>query len=227
MKDIILYFVINRAKQKGRPGGVGTHVHVLPTRQPAVARAEGRHVEGALPEDRRHETSDADRGALRRPSRGDGHVPALRAQAGLLRDAGLRVLEEALPRSVRETWLRQRRRVRLDRQDNGACQMMTLPLYSYLLCNKCRAKKAFRRMSRSRITFYPVIRKSGDVNAYMLTCCLLYRGTVSVITVVASVTENESTRNRDLVFIYIFLSNNIKKKDDFYRTHYSLVSNLI
>lgn len=95
-----IYFIINRAEQKGRPGGVGPHVHVLPAWQLTVARAEGRHAERALPKDRRHEKSDADRGALRWPSRGDGYVSTLRTQAGLLRDAGLRVLEEALPRSV-------------------------------------------------------------------------------------------------------------------------------
>lgn len=136
-------FTVNRAEQKGRPGGVGSHVHVLSARQPAVARTEGRHAEGALPKDRRHETGDADRGALRRPSRGDGHVSALRTQAGLLRDAGLRVLEEALSRSVRETWLRQRRRVRLDRQDDGACQMIVtiLSLFIHVV------QKAFAKAS--------------------------------------------------------------------------------
>lgn len=96
-----------RAKQKRRPGGAGPHVHVLPARQLAMARVEGRYAEGTLPEDRRHETSDANRGALRRSSRGNGHVSALRTQAGLLRNAGLRVLEEALPRPVRETRFRQ------------------------------------------------------------------------------------------------------------------------
>jgi len=81
--------LVNRAKQKGRLRGVGSYVHVLPTRQLAMARTQGRHAERALPEDRRHETSDADRGALRRPSRGDGYVSTLRAQAGLFRDARL------------------------------------------------------------------------------------------------------------------------------------------
>lgn len=68
----------NRAEQKGRSGSARAHVHVLPARQLAVARAQGGHAEGALPEDRRHEAGDADRGALRRASRRDGHVSPLR-----------------------------------------------------------------------------------------------------------------------------------------------------
>lgn len=135
--DIIM---MTRAKQKRRPGGTGSHVHVLSTWQPAVARAKGRYTERTLSEDWWHETSDANRGALRRPSRGDGHVSALRTQVGLLRNAGLWVLEEALPRFIRETWFRQWRRIWLDRQDNGTCVLMTDPdLYSFsgsMLCKE-------------------------------------------------------------------------------------------
>lgn len=58
-------------------------------------------------------------GALRGPPRGVSDVPPLRAAAGLLRDARLRPAAAHVPRPVREARLRRRRRVRLDRQDNG------------------------------------------------------------------------------------------------------------
>lgn len=58
-------------------------------------------------------------GAVRGAPRGAGHVPALRAPAGLLRDAGLRPAAAHVPRPVRAARLRGRRRVRLDRQDHG------------------------------------------------------------------------------------------------------------
>jgi hypothetical protein len=42
--------------------GPGTHVHVLPAWQPALARPQGGHPQGALPEDRRHQARHAHRG---------------------------------------------------------------------------------------------------------------------------------------------------------------------
>ena len=42
--------------------GSGTHVHVLSAWQPALAGPEGGHVEGALPEDRRHQEGNPHRG---------------------------------------------------------------------------------------------------------------------------------------------------------------------
>ncbi len=42
--------------------GPGTHVHVLPAGQPALARPQGGHPQGALPEDRRHQARHAHRG---------------------------------------------------------------------------------------------------------------------------------------------------------------------
>lgn len=118
----------HRAKQKGRPGGARPHVHVLPARQFAVARVEGRHVEGALSKDWWYKTSDTNWSTLRRPSWGDGHIPALRTQTGLFRDAGLRVLEKALPWSVRKARICQWWRVWLDRQDDGACKLILIIL---------------------------------------------------------------------------------------------------
>ncbi|XP_044110583.1 casein kinase I isoform X1 [Neovison vison] len=96
-----------------RPGGAGPHVYVLPARQPALAGAQGRHAQGALPEDRGHQAGHAHRGALRELPRGDGHVPALRAAPGLLREAGLRLSAQALHRPLRPQRLRVRLRVRL------------------------------------------------------------------------------------------------------------------
>ncbi|XP_062040935.1 casein kinase I isoform X2 [Lepus europaeus] len=96
-----------------RPGGAGPHVHVLPAREPALAGAQGRHAQGALPEDRRHQARHAHRGAVRELPRGDGHVPALRAAPRLLREAGLRLPAQALHRPVRPQRLRVRLRVRL------------------------------------------------------------------------------------------------------------------
>ena len=46
-----LVLSVLRAKPARRPGGAGSHVHVLPAGQPAVARTEGRHTEGEIPED--------------------------------------------------------------------------------------------------------------------------------------------------------------------------------
>ena len=40
--------------------GAGSHVHVLPTGQPALAGPQGGHPEGALPKDRGHEAGHAD-----------------------------------------------------------------------------------------------------------------------------------------------------------------------
>lgn len=65
-------------------------------------------------------------GAVRGAPRGAGHIPALRAPAGLLRDAGLRPAAANVPRPVRAARLRGRRRIRLDRQDHGK----VLPLLS-------------------------------------------------------------------------------------------------
>ena len=42
--------------------GSGAHVHVLPAGKPTLAGAEGRHPQGALPEDRRHQASHPHRG---------------------------------------------------------------------------------------------------------------------------------------------------------------------
>jgi hypothetical protein len=44
--------------------GPGTHVHVLPAGQPALARPQGGHPQGTLPEDRRHQASHAHRGQI-------------------------------------------------------------------------------------------------------------------------------------------------------------------
>lgn len=48
----------------GRLGGAGSHVHVLPERLTTLARPQGRHTQGALPEDWRHQAGDTHRSSL-------------------------------------------------------------------------------------------------------------------------------------------------------------------
>ena len=54
-----------RAESSRRHGSSGPHVPVLPAWQSAVARSEGGHAQGAIPEDRRDEAQHFGRGALR------------------------------------------------------------------------------------------------------------------------------------------------------------------
>lgn len=210
---IIFYdtIMMNRAKQKRRSGSAGSHVHVLPAWQPAMARTKGRYVERTLSEDWWHETSDANRSALRRSSRGDGHVSALRTQAGLLWNAGLRVLEEALPRFVRETWFRQWRRIRLDRQDNGTCWLL-IPIFTLFTRDQCYAKSFGKNFGECHISALLLFctRENSDVNVCMLTC-LLRKGE-TMITVAAPIREHESITVILAHYRSYFLSNNVKTK---------------
>ena len=68
-----------------------------------------------VPKNRGHETSYAHRNVVRKPSRGDGHLPPVRAKARLLWDSRLRLSPEAVPwpGGTQRLQLR-RRRLRLD-----------------------------------------------------------------------------------------------------------------
>ena len=65
-------------------------------------------------EDRRHKARDPNRGVVREPAGGDGHILEIRQTARLLRDPRLRLLAKIIPGPLRQEGVRRRRRVRLD-----------------------------------------------------------------------------------------------------------------